>query len=164
MVTPLLPSSRDADSDQEEAADSEAESSATPAPEQENDTESNDTESNDTESTPSAGDNADGSAQDVLDLGEQIYSEECATCHASSGEGTGVYPALEGSETLTAEDPTEAINIVLNGIEQMPSFGNILSDEEIAAVLTYERNSWGNNAAEITVGQVQSVRETGRAE
>jgi cytochrome c oxidase subunit 2 len=87
---------------------------------------------------------ADG--EQLITKGEEIYAENCASCHQASGEGTAAYPALTQSELLTAEDPTEAIEIVLHGRGLMPAFEGTLSTEEIAAVLSYERNSWDNNA------------------
>lgn len=105
------------------------------------------------QATPAAGDNS-----QLISRGEEIYARNCASCHQLSGEGTAVYPALTQSEMLTAEDPTAAIEIVLHGRGQMPAFANILSTEEIAAVLSYERNSWDNNAPVVTVAQVEEVQ------
>ncbi|MBI1299506.1 c-type cytochrome [bacterium] len=163
MVTPLLPSSIGADPEQEDAAAPESETTPQPEPEG-NDTEGDDAGDDTSDSDSADSDSAGSTDEDKLALGEQIYIAECARCHQDGGEGTSLYPSLEDSEMLTAADPSAAIDIVLNGMGQMPGFGGLLNDEEIAAVLTYERNSWGNNAAEITVEQVQSVKETGRVE
>jgi mono/diheme cytochrome c family protein len=97
--------------------------------------------------------------QALINLGEEIYATECASCHRLSGEGSSVYPALNESELLISQDPTEAIRIVLYGMGQMPAFADILSTEEIAAVLSYERNAWDNDASVVTVEQVEEVQE-----
>jgi mono/diheme cytochrome c family protein len=99
--------------------------------------------------------------EEVMRLGEQIYGTTCANCHQLSGEGNTAYPSLNNNAIVTAEDPTEALSIILNGRGQMPSFGGTLSDEEIAAVLSHERNSWDNRASLVTVDQVRQARAGG---
>jgi mono/diheme cytochrome c family protein len=106
--------------------------------------------------TPQAA--AAGGNQALINMGEEIYASECASCHQVNGEGSSVYPALNNSELLTAEDPTQAIQLVLQGRGQMPGFAETLSTEEIAAVLSYERNSWDNNASPVTVKEVEQVQ------
>ena len=94
--------------------------------------------------------------------GEQIYAKHCVACHQSNGEGLpGVFPPLKNSEVVLADDASEHIDIVLNGLKDkvisgvsysspMSGFGAILNDEEIAAVINHERNAWGNNASVIS--------------
>src|SRR6266403_1884495 len=91
-------------------------------------------------------------------LGEQVYGNKCAACHQLTGEGLpGVFPPLKGSTVVTSGDPTEHIRTVLRGLAgkaiggvayaaTMPAFADQLSDEEVAAVLSHERTSWGNQA------------------
>ena len=91
-------------------------------------------------------------------LGEQIYGNKCAACHQLTGQGLpGVFPPLKGNTAVTAADPTEHIRTVLRGVTgktidgvtygaAMPAFADQLTDEEVAAVLNYERTSWGNQA------------------
>lgn len=91
-------------------------------------------------------------------LGEQVYGNKCGACHQLSGQGLpGVFPPLKGSPVVTAPDPTEHIRTVLRGLSgktiggvayttAMPAFADQLTDEEVAAVLSYERSSWGNQA------------------
>jgi cytochrome c oxidase subunit 2 len=110
-----------------------------------------------TETAATADGEAATNAEELISQGETIYAEECASCHQLNGEGTSEYPALNGSEMLTAEDPTEAITIVLQGRGEMPAFDEILSAEEIAAVLSHERNAWDNSASVVTAEQVQEV-------
>lgn len=83
----------------------------------------------------------------LMSKGQQVYSTYCAVCHKA--DGTGIppsFPAIKGGPI--ALGPLQAhIDIVLNGQSNtaMPAFKDQLTAEEIAAVITYERNSWGNN-------------------
>jgi mono/diheme cytochrome c family protein len=84
----------------------------------------------------------------------------CAACHQDEGQGMkGLAPALAGSPWANGS-PQALVRIVLNGkVDQlaMPALGS-LDDSTIAAILTYVRNSWGNEAGAITPQTVQSVR------
>ena len=96
-------------------------------------------------------------------LGEETYAAQCASCHQQSGEGVeGVYPTLVGSELLTG-DPAQVIDLLLNGKAAMPAYSNVLNDEQIAAVLSHERNSWGNEASVITPDMVAAQRSGGNS-
>lgn len=101
--------------------------------------------------------------------GAELFTR-CAACHQATGLGVpGAYPPLAGSEWLL-NNPEVPIRIVLHGIQgpitvkntsfsnAMTPFGDQLSDAEIAAIITYERSSWGNSASKITAEQVASVR------
>ncbi|MBC3918520.1 cytochrome c oxidase subunit II [Undibacterium sp. CY18W] len=78
--------------------------------------------------------------------GEKVYAANCVACHQATGKGVpGAFPALDGSAVVTG--PKEAqVGIVLNGKAGMPAWKATLSDTEIAAVITYTRNSWSNKA------------------
>lgn len=98
--------------------------------------------------------------------GAKIYEASCVACHQQNGKGlAGAFPPLDGSQIVTAKDPTLMIEIILAGYDArseygvMPPFSNQLSDEEIAAVATHERSSWGNNASAVTPEQVKEIRE-----
>ena len=97
--------------------------------------------------------------QELLDDGEMVYSNNCAQCHGDNGQGQpGAIPALVGNDFVMAEDPAEVIEVVINGRGGMPGFGGQLSQREIAAVITYIRNTWGNEAPAVTeeeVGELQ---------
>lgn len=108
--------------------------------------------------------------------GLQVY-QRCMTCHQANGEGVaGTYPPLAGSEYATASNVEVPIRIVMNGISGpvivkgqqfsglMPAYGVgiEMSNEEIAAVLTYVRSSWGNKASAITPDDVAKVKATPR--
>jgi len=104
-------------------------------------------------------------------LGEQVYGNKCAACHQLTGQGLpGVFPPLKGSAVVTAADPTEHIRTVLHGLSgkpiggttygsAMPAFADQLNDEEIAAVLSYERTSWGNQAKPVKPEDVVARRQ-----
>jgi mono/diheme cytochrome c family protein len=110
--------------------------------------------------------------------GQAVYQQYCATCHGADGQGLGgTFPPLAASGWVTGDAETP-IRIVLHGLEGpiqvqgtsydgvMPSFGARLSDTEVAALLNYVRSHWGNEASEVTVEEVRSVRQQyqGRAQ
>lgn len=89
--------------------------------------------------------------KDMMRLGESIYWEYCAECHQRDGGGwSTIYPNLAGNPIVTLHDPEPIITIVLNGQGSMPNFRNRLTSVEIAAVLTYIRNTWGNEAPSVS--------------
>jgi cytochrome c oxidase subunit 2 len=88
---------------------------------------------------------------EAMDIGEKVYNANCAACHMPNGEGLpGVFPALKGSQIATADQPKH-IEIMLNGVtgSAMQSYAKQLTMSEIAAVVTYERNAWGNNTGDL---------------
>jgi mono/diheme cytochrome c family protein len=97
--------------------------------------------------------------QHLMDIGETVYTAECAACHMEDGTGANdIYPALAGNPFVEDQDPEPVIEIILFGRGAMPSFGERLDDEEIAGVVSYIRNTWGNNASMVTPEEVQQVR------
>jgi len=91
--------------------------------------------------------------------GASIYAANCASCHGVNGEGVGgVFPALAGNEALA--DATATIEAVLHGRPgtSMPAFGDRLSDAEVAAVVSYIRNSWGNDYGAVDATSVAALR------
>ncbi len=82
--------------------------------------------------------------------GEKVYAANCAACHQANGKGLpGAFPALDGSKVANGPK-TKHVNIVVNGETgtAMAAFKH-LSDVDIAAVVTYERNAWGNSTGDI---------------
>lgn len=82
--------------------------------------------------------------------GAELFRRNCMACHMAEGEGAqgaGRFPALANNQALTAAG--YPIYVVLNGLGGMPSFNGILSDEEIAAVVTYVRTHFGNQYNDI---------------
>lgn len=91
------------------------------------------------------------SKDELMTLGEKIYLERCAVCHQASGAGIpGAFPAITGSKVATGDAPTH-IDIVVNGRPgtAMQAFSNQLTEKEIAAVVTYQRNGLGNNTGDL---------------
>ena len=89
--------------------------------------------------------------EELMTEGERVYNATCAACHMPNGEGLpGVFPALKGSP-MALNDMQGHIDIVLNGKTgtAMQAFGKMLSLKELAAVITYERNAWGNNTGDM---------------
>ena len=96
--------------------------------------------------------------QELVARGEKVYAANCVACHQATGKGTPpVFPALAGSKTVTG--PKEAhIDTVLNGRPgtAMAAFGKQLSDTDIAAVISYERSSWGNKSGVVQPAEVKA--------
>jgi mono/diheme cytochrome c family protein len=103
--------------------------------------------------------------------GASVYIDNCAACHRTDGHGyTRVFPALAGNPVLQTTDATSLINIVLNGgtlpathtapsTFTMPAFAWRLSDQEVADVVNFVRDSWGNKANAVTTSQVATLRK-----
>jgi cytochrome c oxidase subunit 2 len=93
----------------------------------------------------------DWSMADLMEHGEKVYTASCAACHQANGEGVpGAFPALKGS--AIAMGPVDAhVDIVLHGKPgtAMGAFASQLNDVDIAAVVTYERNAWGNDKGDL---------------
>lgn len=91
------------------------------------------------------------SKNDLMAKGEEIYNKTCASCHQANGEGlAGMFPALKGSEVATG-DAHDHLNVVINGRSgtSMAAFGPQLNDVQLASVVTYQRNAWGNDTGDI---------------
>jgi mono/diheme cytochrome c family protein len=94
--------------------------------------------------------------------GEAIYTEHCADCHRRTGQGLPkAIPALAANEFVTG-DPQGVIQILLDGrqgsLGRMPAWGRLLTDQQLAAVATYIRQAWGNQAEAVTPEQVAKQR------
>jgi len=106
----------------------------------------------------------------TLQRGEKIYGTYCVACHQSQGEGRPTaWPPLAGNLSVTAPSPLNAIRVVLQGgfapataanpqPHGMPPFGQVLNDDDVAAVVSYIRNAWGNQAGGVTALQVKRAR------
>jgi cytochrome c oxidase subunit 2 len=84
--------------------------------------------------------------------GEEVYNRSCAACHQANGEGVpGVFPSLKGVGVSVGPIDNH-IDVVVNGVRgtAMQAFGAQLSEVDVAAVVTYERNAWGNNMGDMT--------------
>ena len=117
-----------------------------------------------------AADPPDPPDQRVMKSGAQIYADECSGCHGADGKGTaGLFPSLNGSPVVQQMDATTLLHVVLRGAlsvgtkpaptaPAMPQFGWILDNKDVAAVVTYIRNSWGNSAPPVSADKVGQTR------
>jgi len=106
----------------------------------------------------------------AMRAGAAIYKDSCAACHKDSGEGEiNLFPRLAGSALVQSDDPTTLVRVVLHGTRSvstagaptapaMPAFDWRLEDAQVAAVLTYVRNNWGNAAGPVPASVVASQR------
>lgn len=110
-------------------------------------------------------------AQDpTMQAGAAIYTDECSACHDMGGAGIArLMPALQGSPFVQQREPTTLLRVVLGGTRAvatdfaptgpaMPAMGWKLSDEQVAAVVSYIRNAWGNAAPAVSARDVRRVR------
>ena len=87
---------------------------------------------------------------DLVARGEKVYAANCAACHQASGKGAGPIKALDGSPIVLDADKIKQINVLLQGVNNgaMPSWKQ-LSDTELAAVITFTKNNWGNKTGQM---------------
>ncbi len=97
----------------------------------------------------------------VLETGQRLYIINCSGCHLKNGAGQLQYigaPALSGNSLLKGE-PSQHISIILMGKKSMPAYRNSLSNDVIAAIVSYEKNAWGNNSGFIvSAEQVNAIK------
>jgi mono/diheme cytochrome c family protein len=102
--------------------------------------------------------------------GQKVYRSACIACHEVDGSGAPkIYPPLPGNANLQSAIAASTLRIILDGAHtlttprapnpgSMPAYADKLSDQEIADVATYIRNSWGNSASAVTAAQVEKAR------
>ena len=107
-----------------------------------------------------------------FNAGKDMYRASCSACHGQDGAGIkGLFPALAGSGSVQSANATSMIRVVLQGVRSvateravtgpaMPPFDKRYSDQQIAQLLTYIRNDWGNRAAAVATGDVTTLRKT----
>ena len=99
---------------------------------------------------------------ELKSIGEKVYATNCAGCHQAKGEGMApVFPALDGSKMVNGPKHAQ-IDIVMNGKAgtAMSAFGKQLSDTDVAAVITFTRNAWGNHTGEaIQPSEIKASRK-----
>jgi cytochrome c oxidase subunit 2 len=87
---------------------------------------------------------------DITKRGEKVYATNCAVCHQPNGKGGGAVKALDGSAVVLDADHTRQIKVLLNGQNgAMPSWKAVLSDTDIAAVISYTKNNWSNKTGQL---------------
>ena len=106
----------------------------------------------------------------LMSLGKVVYDAQCASCHGAQGRGMPPQdPPLAGNQSIQMESAVNPIRMVLNGgyppgtagnpmPHGMPPFAQLLSDDEIAAVVTYIRVSWGNHGAAVSSSEANALR------
>ena len=107
----------------------------------------------------------------LLASGKSVYAQNCLTCHMADGLGVdGLNPPLVKTDYVLG-DKKRLVNVLLNGLQGVEvngeRYGNVmpaqeLTDAQMAAVLTYVRNAFGNKGSAVTVGEVQAVRAGNR--
>jgi mono/diheme cytochrome c family protein len=103
--------------------------------------------------------------------GEAMYEHACVACHEKDGSSAPrIYPPLPGNALLQSADPTSTLRIILDGAQtvttprapnkgSMPAYAKQWTDQQIADVTNYIRNSWGNAAPLVTADQVAQARK-----
>src|SRR5690606_6598980 len=111
---------------------------------------------------PVAVDEAPEPSAALLDRGRKVYEAHCADCHGDEGEGAaGAYAPLAGNRAVTMASPANVVRMVLDGgftpstagnprPYGMPPFAHSLGNDDIAAVVGYIRNAWGNQASPVS--------------
>jgi mono/diheme cytochrome c family protein len=106
----------------------------------------------------------------LMSLGKTVYDSQCASCHGAQGRGAPPpFPPLAGNQSIQMESAVNPIRMVLNGGYPpgtagnpmpygMPPFAQTLSDDEVAAVVTYIRSAWGNRGTAISARQANELR------
>jgi cytochrome c oxidase subunit 2 len=101
------------------------------------------------------------SEADLVARGESIYMGKggCFGCHGANGEGVAIFPKLAGS-AIANGDAAKHIDVVVNGVagSAMAAYSGQLNDLELAAVITYERKAWGNNASVVQPADIKAAR------
>lgn len=92
-----------------------------------------------------------------VQVGAAVFAKNCAACHGANGTG-GVGPALAENQHVNVTDATPMLTTILQGRGMMPSWRGQLADGDIAAVATFIRSSWGNNAGPVTTEQVEAIK------
>lgn len=108
--------------------------------------------------------------QDIMQRGSTIYRAQCMDCHGQQGEGkAGIYPALRGNRSIQMANISNPVRVILAGgfapaskanprPFSMPPFAPFLDDTELALVLSYIRNAWGNQASVIGAAEINPYR------
>ena len=103
--------------------------------------------------------------------GGRIFMDSCAACHRLSGSGeTSTFPPLAGNSSVLSADPSSLISVILQGARApstasapsglaMPGFGWRYNDADIAALATFTRSSWGNDATAVSAAKVAKIRD-----
>lgn len=100
--------------------------------------------------------------------GKALYTANCQSCHQANGEGlAGAFPPLKGSAIVTGDDLEKYVDIIMNGYDARAEYGVMAAvgtnmewtEHEVAAVINYERTSWGNNGEKVTPEEIKKIME-----
>lgn len=109
-----------------------------------------------------------------MPLGARLYLDNCAGCHFVTGKGAAeIFPQLQGSAVVLGKDASPLLSIILNGTAvpstdrrpmrlAMQGYADRLSDEEVAALASFVRSGWGNQASQVTQEQAAAARAAGK--
>jgi cytochrome c oxidase subunit 2 len=90
--------------------------------------------------------------------GEKLFNQNCVECHQSTGQGiANIYPALAGSEVIKGS-PIDVALVLIIGRGEMPSFAGAISDEDMAKIINYVSNAWGNKGELITAKMIELLK------
>jgi cytochrome c oxidase cbb3-type subunit 2 len=107
-------------------------------------------------------------AEDAGANGQALFVANCQSCHQENGEGLpGAFPPLKGSPVVLGDDLELYVNIIMNGYDArqeygvMPAVGTNMSfsENEVSAIINYERSSWGNNGKHVTPEEVKKIMD-----
>src|SRR5690625_1473861 len=107
----------------------------------------------------------DDEEDDMLE-GEMLYADHCQSCHQPNGEGMeGAFPSLKGSEIVNGDDLEQYVEIIMNGYDEHEEYGPMsavgtiaeFTEKEVAAIINYERNSWGNTGTTVTPEEIKEI-------
>ena len=91
--------------------------------------------------------------------GKALFMKNCAACHQASGKGIpGAFPELAGNKFVQGKG-ADVATVLLKGRGGMPDFSDSLSDQEIAAILSFVRSNWGNQATPLSEPEVLALRD-----
>ncbi|MFT4887000.1 MAG: mono/diheme cytochrome c family protein [Pseudohongiellaceae bacterium] len=90
--------------------------------------------------------------------GEKLFNQNCVECHQSNGQGiANIYPALAGSEVVKGS-PADVALILIIGRGEMPAFAGAISDGDLAKIINYVSNAWGNEGELITAQMIELLK------
>lgn len=98
--------------------------------------------------------------------GEALYVSNCQACHQTDGNGLpGAFPPLKGSKIVESDDLELYIDIIMNGYDSRPEYGQMpavgvaagFTEKEVAAIINYERSNWGNNAKPVNAADIKQI-------
>lgn len=93
----------------------------------------------------------------AAESGEQLFLNNCAECHQRDGKGIeNIYPSLAGNEVVLGSGVDVALVLII-GRGEMPSFAGAISSTDMATIINYVRNSWGNHGEAITAATIDAL-------